>query len=420
MRNEKIKFVIFQLLTILLTGLVIWIAAIEPKNTRLRLYEILAETKNSKAGDIDQTKLISSLLRDLNQMDPKHFRPCEKIHFYNRKAKLKRFADQPGQTLTSLETAAWLYSQNTLTLEQLSQIGEAEFEKVTSELDLFETEYRNAGGNYSLNELAQQPENLSSDPNEIEDIYNTHIAKAEDSLAPRFYDYDIPKGTTRVIRRGHPYSAYASYRERANLLVTYFDQATYDISIAPFISVHEIFPGHHLNMKSRASDYICSGNDTKSAGWLVEGWATYAEFIADEEGIFNEAEHKLAWLDYRLTRAMRIILDVKRMQPETNYDDLKMVWEQRMPVRLHHRFAPELNRLVKSNHQHLSYILGHQAILRTKAKLMQDFGDKFDEKAFHDAMLRLEHKYPEALYETAKIAMETPELRAGKDTVSVN
>ena len=91
-----------------------------------------------------------------------------------------------------------------------------------------------------------------------------------------------------------------------------------------------------------------------------------------------------------------------------------------MPARLHHRFAPELNRLVKSNHQHLSYILGHQAILRTKAKLMQDFGDKFDEKAFHDAMLRLEHKYPEALYETAKIAMETPELRAGKDTVSVN
>ena len=103
------------------------------------------------------------------------------------------------------------------------------------------------------------------------------------------------------------------------LLVTYFDQATYDISIAPFISVHEIFPGHHLNLKSRDSDYICLSNDTKSAGWLVEGWATYAEFIADEEGIFNEAEQKLAWLDYRLTRAMRIILDVKRMQPETNY-----------------------------------------------------------------------------------------------------
>ena len=418
MKRVKTKFAIFGVMTAAVTGLVIWKTVIEPKDTRLKLYEILTEAKNSKYGNSAKTKLTSSWLSDLTHMNLNHLRPCERIQYHNTKAKLESYVAEGDRFQTTLQTVSRRYSTDLMTLEQLSQIGEAEFEKVLAELQTFKTQYDNAEGILSLDELAQQPQNFRSDSNEVEDIYKTEITRGEQSLASRFYDYDIPKGTARIIKKSHRYSAFASYDRRNNSLIAYFDDASYDVSITPFISVHEIFPGHHLNWKARTLGYRCPGESSKNSGWLLEGWATYAEFIADEEGFFDTAESKLAWLDYRLIRAMRIILDVKRMQAETTYSDLKDTWDQRMPERLKHRFDRELNRLAKSNHQHLSYVLGHQAILRTKTKLRLELGDRFDERAFHDAILRLNHQYPNVLYETTKIAMESPELRLDLDPVS--
>lgn len=418
MSKLKIRFAAFGITVSLLTGLVIWKAVINPKNTRLEFYEILTETNNATYKNSVKSKPTSSWLSDLNHMNPNHLRPCEKIQYHNTKAKFERFVEQNGIAQNSLLKVSRHYSSDLMTLEQLAQIGEVEFKNILSELQLFKTQYHNAGGIYSLDELAQRPENFRSNPKEVEDIYNDQIARGEQSLASRFYIYDIPKGTAYVARKAHKYSAPASYDDRNDSLTAYFDEASYDVSIAAFISIHEIFPGHHLNLKSRSSGFICPGAGSRKSGWLLEGWATYAEFIADEEGFFSEPEQRLAWLDYRLIRAMRIILDVKRMQAQTTYDNLKETWDQRMPERLRHRFDRELNRLVKSDHQHVSYILGHQAVMRTKTKLMEDFGHDFDEKTFHDAMLRLDHRYPEVLYETVKIAMEESDLRIDMESVS--
>jgi uncharacterized protein (DUF885 family) len=400
----------------LLVGLFIWKAVVQPKDTRLRLYEILSESSSRTYGNSGQTKLISSWLSDLNNMNPNHLRPCEKIQYHNTKVKFERSVEQESISQTSLEIVSRQYHPDLITLEDLSQIGETEFEKVLSELQLFKTRYQNAGGIYSLGELAQRPENFRSNPNDVEDIYNAQIERGEESLASRFYIYDIPKGTANVVTKAHRYSAPASYNARTDSLIAYFDQPSYDVSIAAFISIHEIFPGHHLNWKSRSSGFICPGAGSRNSGWLLEGWATYAEFIADSEGFFSKPEQRLAWLDYRLVRAMRIILDVKRMQSQTKYRDLKETWDQRMPERLRHRFDTEIDRLVKSNHQHVSYILGYQAIMRTKTQLIEELGEDFNEKAFHDAILRLDHRYPKVLYETTKIAMELSDLPNGRET----
>lgn len=33
-------------------------------------------------------------------------------------------------------------------------------------------------------------------------------------------------------------------------MIAYFDDGTYNMNIAPFISIHEMFPGHHLKIKA--------------------------------------------------------------------------------------------------------------------------------------------------------------------------
>lgn len=404
---------IISLLAIGLVGLPVWHNVIQPKNTRLAFYELLLASKKPLQFKEGQ---VSIWVDNLNDMKPKHLKLCEQIQYHNTKLRLEIFLETKSDdaiivptTLpfsTSLQRVARRYTGELPSLEALSEIGETEFSNVMAEISSFEAELLKSKYTGSLNELATQPKDMSSNPQEIEEIYKRFIAEGERSLSSRFYEYNIPKGTAEIVEKPQKWSSYASYHPTNNSMIAYFDEAIFDTNIARFISVHEIFPGHHLNLKARLSNPLCPGDRVGGLKWLGEGWATYAEFIADEEGFFEQPEHKLAWLDYRLIRAMRIILDIKKTQGVFEYDELKLAWEERMPERLAGRFDREFNRINSSHHQHLSYILGYKEIMDSKAKLTQELGDNFDEKKFHDAILRLDHKYPKALYETVRVAMQ--------------
>ena len=407
MTKAKIIFVPLSVLTGYLIGLMVWTLIIQPKNTRLAFHDILIASKNYGYNKPEQ---ISSWLDELSGLEKEHLKSCEQIQYYNINAKFQRrleqITDNPTLKLTSLQRVARNYTEELLSLEQLSQIGETEFSNIMSELKLFEKEIQNSGYSNSLNELAMRPTNFSSDLKEVELMYKALITKAENSFISRFYEYGVPKGTAKVIKRSHRFASYASYNRDGNSMMAYFDEETYNASIAAFISIHEMFPGHHLRSKANIDNLLCPGDNPTSFIWLDEGWATYAEFIAHEEGFFVKPEHKLAWLDYRLVRAMRIILDVKRMEGMKEFEPLKLMWDNRMPKRIQHGFDREFMRLERSHHQHTSYILGYQAILKVKTKLMDELGSDFEEKTFHDAILRLDNGEPSALYETMKVAMK--------------
>lgn len=382
---------------------------IQQKNTRLAFYEILTESKNINYNTVEQ---MSSWLVNLKELETRHLKQCEQIQYHNKSAYFKRRVKQidmgPSINLSVLRKVARKYYGETPTLERLSQLGETEFKAVLSEIDVFEDELKTSDYDGTLIELTSQSKNFSSSPKEVEQIYNRFISKSKQTISSRFYPYDIAKVTVKVTENPHEWSAYAQYDPYGNTMTAFFDVVRYDTTIAAFISVHEVFPGHQLDAKAAISNPLCPGDNLSSLNWLAEGWATYAEFVANEEGFFDQPEHKLAWLDYRLIRAMRIILDVKRMEGVTEYEALQQIWEQRMPMRLTKSFDREFNRLEKSFHQHLSYIIGYKAIFDAKTKLVQEFGAEFDGKKFHDVILRLDHKEPAAFYETVKIGMKIP------------
>lgn len=413
-------------LSVLLVGtplgaLTVWKTIIEPKNTRLALYKSIITSKHNRNNPSSADQILS-WLDDFNELEFQHLEQCEQIQYYRHKANLEsRLASLEEMRVSagsSLQKAAQRYLAQAPSHESLAKIGEEEFANVISEVQAFEAGLRNNGPNFTLDELASQPKNFTTNPKEVEQVYNHFILKGEQTLRHRFHPYDIPKGSARISKKTHRWSTYAMYNRISNSMTAYFDAERYDMSIAPFISVHEIFPGHHLSIQAGNSSPLCAGDNASSISWLEEGWATYAEHLADEEGFFSSPEHKLAWLDYKLTRAMRIILDVERMNGLASSAQLKEIWDKRMPARLSERFDHEFNRLQKSRHQHLGYIFGYKAILETKAKLKEGLGPKFDEKVFHDAILRLEHKEPAAFYDTVRIAMIISAAK-GVDEVAV-
>jgi len=417
--KKGLGLVLLIILTLMCMGFFFtWKYVNEPKNTRLALYEIMTASKYNR-GNPRSAEQISSWLGELNGLTIGHLNPCERIQYYNKNASLKRRlgALDVNNALppTSLQKAAERYFIKTPSLETLSEIGEAEFESVMSEIQLFEDELRENGFTGSLNELAAHPKNFSTDMKEVERFYNRFILLGEQSLKSRFYDYNIPKGKATISEHTHRWSTYAQYNRRENSMTAFStrdplsanqDENTYNLSIAPFISIHEMYPGHHLAANAGLSNPLCPGDNPTKFSWIGEGWATYVEFIADEEGFFQAPEHRLAWLDYRLTRAIRIILDIKRMQGLYQKDALKLTWDAYMPERLSNDFDREFKRLQTSHHQHLNYIFGYKVILETKNKLIAELGESFDEKRYHDAILRLGHVHPDAFYETVKTAMD--------------
>jgi len=77
-------------------------------------------------------------------------------------------------------------------------------------------------------------------------------------------------------------------------------------------SVHEAFPGHHLQ-------FVIANQHTKNnvtrllnaSASMFEGWALYCEQLVFEQGLYDKKEHKFIMLRDRLWRALRIIIDVK-------------------------------------------------------------------------------------------------------------
>jgi uncharacterized protein (DUF885 family) len=153
----------------------------------------------------------------------------------------------------------------------------------------------------------------------------------------------------------------------------------------PALTYHEGVPGHHLQlsvaqlagdlpMLRRISFYSAYG----------EGWALYAENLADELGGYTGIE-RAGFLQSYLFRAERLVVDTglhhKRWTREQAIDH--MVAATGFP---RDRVTREIERYCASPGQACSYKIGHIAWTRARAEAQQTLGDKFDLRQFHEIL----------------------------------
>jgi uncharacterized protein (DUF885 family) len=83
----------------------------------------------------------------------------------------------------------------------------------------------------------------------------------------------------------------------------------------PLVSIwyHEGVPGHHLQLAQwrhvgdRLSTFQVSLGGISASS---EGWALYAERLADELGLLTDPAHRLGYLSEQMVRAVRVIIDI--------------------------------------------------------------------------------------------------------------
>jgi len=164
-----------------------------------------------------------------------------------------------------------------------------------------------------------------------------------------------------------------------------YDDFTFD-AVAWTLTAHEARPGHELQFDSMVEQGVSRArvlyafNSTN-----VEGWGLYSEYIMQP---FEPAEGQLLTLQLRLLRAARAFLDPELQSGTVTTARAYQVLEK--DVVLSHAFATEeVERYTfRQPGQANSYFYGYTRLLALRKQVEATLGAKFDQKKFHDFILR--------------------------------
>lgn len=151
---------------------------------------------------------------------------------------------------------------------------------------------------------------------------------------------------------------------------------------------HEGAPGHHFQfaLAQELTDLPLLRRLMSFTSY-AEGWALYAEQLADEMGVYeNDPWSRLGYLRWRLWRAARLVVD-------TGLHALK--WTRAQAVQYLRDVTGDAGGTIESEvdryciwpGQACAYDLGHAAIVSMREAARRRLGARFDIKGFHDVVL---------------------------------
>ncbi|WP_225206799.1 DUF885 domain-containing protein [Novosphingobium huizhouense] len=287
----------------------------------------------------------------------------------------------------------------TMTPEEIHKIGLEQVADITAQLDGILKGAGYASGNVGarLTALNHAGDQLYPDTDEgraalLKDL-NAGVAAMQAKLPRAFADVPSEKLEIRRVPveiqdgapNGYYYSATLDGSRPAIYWINLKSTGDWPRYSLPALTYHEGVPGHHLQ-----------GGYSRTAGALPmmlkdfflsaygEGWALYAEQLADELGGYNGIE-RAGYLQSFLFRAARLVVDTGlnhykwSREKATDY----LVTTVGFPRA---RAQREIERYCASIGQACSYKIGHTAWVRARKKAEAALGAKFSLPWFHEVL----------------------------------
>ena len=150
---------------------------------------------------------------------------------------------------------------------------------------------------------------------------------------------------------------------------------------------HETVPGHHLQLSLQTEAALPLIRKMSSYSAYIEGWALYAEQLADEMGLYtNDAFGRIGYLYEQLQRAVRLVVDTGLHRHR---------WSREKAIRYYTETlgdpetvaATEVERYCVWPGQACAYMLGKIVWLKSREAARARLGSQFDLRKFHDTSL---------------------------------
>ena len=289
-------------------------------------------------------------------------------------------------------------NQTTLKLdpEAVHQLGLSEVARIQREMDGVRQRLGFKGPLRAFfDDVRTNPRYHPKTKQELADAFAA-AAKAVDAQVPKFFN-KVPK--TKLLIEPYPafreqFEAGGSYNQGSpdGTRPGVFNYNTYDLPSRFLTGVytlylHEGAPGHHFQISLAQEDNSLpdfqrfGGNNA-----YVEGWALYSETLGYEMGFYNDPMQHWGTLDDEMLRAMRLVVDTglhaKGWTREAGIDF--MLANSGMG---RSDATAEVERYIVWPGQALGYKIGALTIQRLRKKAEAALGQRFDIRAFHDAVL---------------------------------
>lgn len=155
----------------------------------------------------------------------------------------------------------------------------------------------------------------------------------------------------------------------------------------PSLTAHEAAPGHHLQVAlARELTGLPLFRLSYNTHAFAEGWGLYSERLAGEMGIYHTPYERFGQLTYEMWRACRLVVDTGMHW---------MGWSRQRALDYlaantalsTHEIRTEVDRYIGWPGQALAYKTGEMRIVALRERARSELGERFDVRAFHDAVL---------------------------------
>jgi prolyl oligopeptidase len=288
-----------------------------------------------------------------------------------------------------------LHTTTDLDPRAIHEIGLAEMERILGEMREIRERVGFAG------DLPQFFAHLRQDPAFYHESAGTLLDAYRDILAAM--DRRLPELFGRLPRAGLDLKEIEAYRAEAAPAAyyygppddgsrpAYFYVNTWDLPSRPrytmaALAYHEAVPGHHLQIALQQELDLPDFRRHEGFTAYVEGWALYAERLADEVGGYPDPYAEFGRLTFEAWRAARLVVD-------TGIHAFGWSRERAIEYLLRnvglseHDVIAEVDRYIAWPGQALAYKIGELEIRKLRAEAEHELGPRFDLRAFHDAVL---------------------------------
>jgi uncharacterized protein (DUF885 family) len=298
--------------------------------------------------------------------------------------------------------------------EEVQRRGRAALDAVETEMRALSV--RSFGGappEALLARFRDDPAYRYSGPDDVLEVARKALARAEAALPGAFGllpskravlepipDFEARSAAPHYLVAALDGSRPAAYRVRL------YQAEQQSRVIGESTAFHEVVPGHHLqvNVANELTALPAIVRFLGNSGFS-EGWALYAERLADELGLYSSDADRFGMESNFAWRAVRMIVD-------PGMHALGMSRDEALALLLAHtalspdQAASEIDRYIAWPGQAPSYLLGCEVIQGLRTRAEHRLGGRFSLRGFHDAVLGGGGVPLPVLRERARIWME--------------
>ncbi|MDI1279861.1 DUF885 family protein [Brevundimonas sp.] len=288
------------------------------------------------------------------------------------------------------------FTTTDLTPDQVHQIGVEEVARIRARMD---TEMQAAGwtGDFAgfLAFLRTDPQFYATSREDLLEKASEMAKRADDHLPALFGTLPrLPYGVRPVpaaIEDGYTTGRYNGGSMKTGVAGGYMVNTSHldqrPLYELPALTLHEAVPGHHLQiaLQQEAEDqpYFRRGADVTA---FIEGWGLYSEYLGEEMGFYRTPYERFGRLSYEMWRACRLVADTGLHWMGWSTEQARACFRDNSalsPLNI----ETELQRYIGWPGQATAYKIGEIRLRAVRARAEAALGDRFDIRAFHDALL---------------------------------